>query len=153
MSDPRYLPPTSRVSDPKSGRPVAATLALILFGLFVLAASYRARIGFELYATGDISGITLVMKLVWIGVLIAILALLAGRRHWARWALIAIAAWEIFELRWGIAEIFGGGYGVEVGVLDVMRWIAPAMLIVGAAVLVFGPAREWFRRRREKPVA
>ena len=146
-----YSPPQARVADvPPPGsksRPRSATLALVLFGLFVLARTYKLRLALEQFRTGEISGLWFLVNVAIIGLLIVGAILLAKRVGWARWVVLVIAAWQLYDLNWGIRDLLANMYGVPFGPTDIIIWLAPAVCIVGAAILIFGPASAWFRRR------
>jgi hypothetical protein len=146
-----YSPPQTPVADappPQSEvRPRAATIALISFALFVVARCYKLRETFELVRNGEISGIGFLGYIAIIGCFIAVGILLAKRVGWARWVVVAIGVWQLFELRRSLVVLLVDHYAIPLGPLDVISWAAPGVFIVATAILVFGPTTEWFRRR------
>jgi hypothetical protein len=146
-----YSPPKTPVADlppPRSDvRPRAATIALILFGLFILCRCYRLRFTLEQVRTGEISGLGFLLYVAIIGFFIVVGILLAKRMGWARWAVLAIAAWQLYDLHWGLRDLLANMYGVPFGPMDIIIWLAPAAFIVSAAIMIFGLARAWFSGR------
>lgn len=147
-----YSPPHSPVADapsPQSGvRPRSATIALILFGLFVVARCYQLRFPLEQVRTGEISGLMFLLYLAVIAFFIVIGILLAKRRGWARWPLIVIAAWQVYDLNRGIRDLMEAMDHLVFGPVDIIVWLAPAACLAGAVILIFGPARAWFSGRQ-----
>jgi hypothetical protein len=137
----------------KETPPTFVKIALGLFGLFVLARCYQMRVRFDLYRYGEITGIELLLRVALIGLFIYVGVQLGKRSTWARWALIAIAAWQLYDLHWGIRDLWFGGYGVPIQVMDIVMWMLPAACSVGATILVFGPARDWFRQTGKTGIA
>ena len=135
----------------KDLRPRSVNIALGLFGLFVLARWYQLRIQLDLFRYGEITGFELLLRVALVGFFIFVGIQLARRAAWSRWVLIAIAAWQVYDLHWGIRDLWFDNYGLPVEVMDIIAWLLPAASSVGAAILVFGPARDWFRQPPGKP--
>jgi hypothetical protein len=138
--------PVAKPAEPRV-RPPSLTVALVLFGLFVAVRFNNVRkFTTEQYASGEISGLEMALQL---GIIVALIALclrLSKGDAWARWTLIPITAWLIYDLRWGLVEILGGGSGVSFGAEDVIVWLLPAVCTLATTIILFGPARSWFRR-------
>ena len=143
-----YSPPRARVADPAvEARPLAATFALVLFGFFVLARCYQLRLPLEQFRTGEISGLWFLLQAVVVACIAIVGLLLSKRVSWARWPLVAIAAWQLYSLRWGFEALAQDMYGVPYGPMDIAKWLFPAVLSTGCTALVFGAARRWFGKR------
>lgn len=128
-------------------RPLSVTLALVSFSLFIaLRFNHVRTVTTELYNTGQITGFEMLLQLAIVVALIFVTLRLSKADGWARWALIPIAAWQIYDLRWGVSELWYGDIGVPIGADDIALWLAPAVLSLAAAILLFGPGRGWFRR-------
>jgi hypothetical protein len=151
MTESPYSPPQTRVADapPRSGtRPRSATIALILFGLFVVGRCNRLRFSLENFRTGEISGLMFLMDVAVIGFFIVIGILLAKRVGWVRWILVAIATWQVYDLNWGLRALMEVSDRISIGPMDIIIWLAPAAYVVGTVIVVFGPARAWFGGRQ-----
>jgi len=146
-----YQPPQSRVADAhlegSGSRPRAATIALILFGLYIGARFRKLRFPIERFNTGEMSGLQLLLYIAVIGFLIFVAIRLAKRAGWARWVVAAMAAWEVYDLRIGLREMLSDMYGIPIGPVDIVEWLVPAAFSFAAAVLVFGPASGWFLQK------
>lgn len=152
MSETPYSPPRAPVADAPVAaadrRPLSATVALVLFGLFVVMRFYNLRFTLEQFRVGEITGLWFLLQAAFIVFFIVTGVLLAKRVAWARWAVALIVAWQLYELRWGINAFSDGMYGLPFGPLDVIIWLTPATCALIVAILVFVPARAWFRGRR-----
>jgi hypothetical protein len=147
-----YSPPQTRVADvspSQSGvRPRSATIALILFGLFIMARCYQLRFALEQVRTGEISGLMFLVHVAVIGFFVVIGILLAKRMGWVRWPLLVIAAWQVYDLNRGIRDLMEMMDRIVFWTMDIIVWLAPAICLAGAVILVFGPARAWFSGRQ-----
>ncbi len=74
---------------------------------------------------------------IWIGA-VAVTGWLIARGHgWARWLLVAIAAYEVFNL---------GAIGDSLDSSRIVYFPVGPLFSVAAVILVFGPGRGWFNR-------
>jgi hypothetical protein len=64
-----------------------------------------------------------------------------------------LARCQVYDLHWGIRDLWFGGYGAPIQAMDIVMWLLPAVCSVGAAILVFGPARHWFRQPGNSSIA
>ena len=150
----QYKPPKSHVADPPSAgsgpRPGLINVALGLIGLFALVECYHTFARMEMVNTGEISGFAWMTDWFWVGVIAATGIFIARGRGWARWVLLAMMLYQLYQL--GDALLFLSFVPAEdmgMFMTPVAVWMLPlsALFSLGAVILVFGPGRAWFRPR------
>lgn len=149
-----YKPPKARVADSRGvvaeSRPRPINIALVLVALFVLVESYHQVMRLSDFNRGEISGLSWLVDWIWVGIIIATGFLIARGKGWARWVLLALMLWQLFQLADSLLFLssFESGADVRAFVDPVALWMLPMSSIfsLGAVILVFGPGRAWFSR-------
>ena len=148
-----YKPPRARVEDTRrvelGPRPTSIKVAFVLIVLFALVESYQQFMRFDAVNTGEISGMRWLVDWFWVGAKSVLAFLIARAKGWARWVLLALTLYDLYEL--GDALLFMSmieDESVRLFVpmhVRVLMWLGP-LSAVGATILVFGPGRGWFNR-------
>jgi hypothetical protein len=147
-----YEPPRARVEDTRTDpgpRPNSIKLALVLIALFALAECYHQFMRLGDVNRGELSGLEWAADWVWVAAIVVTGLLVARGTGWARWVLLALALYKLYELADALLfmSMFEDGTIGEFFPMHsrVMLWVGP-LSAVGATILVFGPGRGWFQR-------
>jgi len=142
--DNAYKPPDAPVADPPlpavkvARRPWPISLASILILAAIIDAGARLGRGNQL---------DLGVGMFWIGALVFLALMIERRRNWARWVLVAVAAWNLLKLILAVAApSVPAGVHLMIDYGAVAREAAATLCLVAAVVLVFVPGRAWFER-------
>jgi hypothetical protein len=153
MSNNQYKPPQARVADPlpsaRGPRPVSIWIALALIVLFVLVECYHVFARMGLVNSGDISGAAWLGEWILVGLIVAVGIFIARGRGWARWVLLAMMLYQLYQLADALLFLSYVEPGSMSLFMDpVALWMLPlsALFSLGAVILVFGPGRGWFSR-------
>jgi hypothetical protein len=148
-----YRPPKARVEDTGpvelGPRPLSIRIALVLIVLFALVAGYHQFMRVSDVNTGEISGLRWVVDWFWSVAIVVTAFLIARAQGWARWVLLALALYDLYELADALLFMSLIDDGSSIFFVPMHGWVMLWMgqlSAVGATILVFGPGRGWFQR-------
>lgn len=152
MNNP-YEAPKARVTDAPPAeagpRPRSINVALVLIALFVVVECYHQVMRLADVNRGELSALGWLVDWIWVGVIVVVGYLIARGKGWARWVLVALMLWHLYQLAnaWLFLSSFDPGMG-SMFVDPVSLWMVPmsSLFSLGAVILVFGPGRGWFSR-------
>ena len=153
-----YTPPKAGVSgadsDPNAelpaSRPAAVNIALFLLGVDILLAAIGVA---DVLTTVEQSAMTAAALIG--GIDIAVTALLcvfvAGGRNWARIVILALWILSLVSLLTGFylasLDRLPAGARFDTSWSNILWMVTPNLLTLAIVILLFGPGRNWFRKR------
>jgi len=148
----RYQAPKSRVDDSlraSEPRPGAIKLAVVLIASFALVECYHQFMRLSEVNNGEISGLQWLVDWIWVVIIVVTAFLIARGKGWARWVLLALTLYDLYELAdallfMSMVEVGNSMFFVPMH-SRVMLWMGP-LFSTAATILVFGPGRGWFQR-------